>query len=243
MRSLHKAFGGLKAVDGVNLTAPNGAITGLIGPNGAGKTTAFRMAYGLLRPDAGEVVIDGITVAEGVLETRRRLGVLPDVRGLYPRLTAREHIRYHGRLQGLDGPELEARISELIQRLDMTSFADRRAKGYSRGQELKVALGRALVHRPRNLILDEPSNGLDVVSSRAVRALIHEMRDAGHCILISSHIMSEVSVLCDRLVIIAEGRVIAEGTPDELREQTDSADLEEVFIRLIGQSQAGGGGS
>jgi sodium transport system ATP-binding protein len=236
IRNLHKAFGAVKAVNGLSLMADDGRITGLIGPNGAGKTTAFRAVYGLLNPDVGTVRVDGIDVGEDRLGAQRRLGVLPDIRGLYQRLTGREHVRYYGSLQGLSGEDLEERIDTLVQRLGMEEFADRRAKGYSRGQELKVALGRALVHRPHNLILDEPTNGLDVVSSRAVRALITELRDQGHCVLLSSHIMAEVSVLCDYLIIMADGAVISEGTPDELRRQFTAHDLEDVFVASISQN-------
>ena len=243
MRNLKKIFGEARekvtALDGLSLDASDGRVTGLIGPNGAGKTTAFRIVYGLLTADSGSASVDGIDVGSERMEAQRALGVLPDVRGLYPRLTAREHIRYFGQLHGAGGKELENDIDDLIERLGMEEFADRRAKGFSRGQELKVALGRALVHRPKNLILDEPTNGLDVMSSRSVRDLIKEMRDDGHCILISSHIMSEVAVLCDDLVIIANGHVIAAGTPDELRQQTGADDIEEVFVRAVIKEQGG----
>lgn len=231
--ALYKRFGDVQALNGLSLTAQDGQVTGLIGPNGAGKTTAFRVVYGLLVPDRGRARVDGIDVAQDRMGAQRQLGVLPDVRGLYPRLSAREHIRYFGQLHGASGAELEADIDDLIARLGMTSFADRPAKGFSRGQELKVALGRALVHRPKNLILDEPTNGLDVMSSRAVRDLIGEMKAKGHCILISSHIMSEVSLLCDTLVICAEGRTVATGAPDRLRAETGADDLEEVFVRIL----------
>ena len=231
---LRKRFGALVAVDGMDLVARDGEITGLIGPNGAGKTTTFRAIYGLVRPDTGHARVDGFDTSAERIETQRRLGVLPDVRGLYPRLTPREHLRYYGRLHGIDGAALEARIEALVRRLGMEEFADRRARGFSRGQELKVALARTLVHGPRNVILDEPTNGLDVVSSRAVRELIREMRAAGVCILLSSHIMVEVSQLCDRLYICAGGRVVAHGTPDELRRGFGARDLEEVFVAAVG---------
>lgn len=236
IENLSKRFGDVQALNDLSFCAADGRVTGLIGPNGAGKTTAFRIVYGLLAPDSGGARVDGIDVASERMVAQRQLGVLPDVRGLYPRLTAREHIRYFGRLHGGEGAALEADIDDLIQRLGMTEFADRLAKGFSRGQELKVALGRALVHRPRNLILDEPTNGLDVMSSRAVRQLIADMKALGHCILISSHIMSEVSLLCDHLVIVAAGRAVASGTPDELRAQTGADDLEEVFVRVLDSS-------
>jgi sodium transport system ATP-binding protein len=239
IESLTKHFGAVEALTGLSLKAKDGEVTGLIGPNGAGKTTAFRVVYGLLQPDSGTAHVDGIDVALNRMQAQRALGVLPDVRGLYPRLTAREHIRYFGELHGSEGETLENDIVDLIERLGMADFADRPAKGFSRGQELKVALGRALVHRPKNLILDEPTNGLDVMSSRAVRELIYEMKAQGHCILISSHIMSEVSLLCDKLVICAEGRAVAEGTPDELRELTGVEDLEEVFVRVLARAGLG----
>lgn len=238
IRGLKKAFGTVQAVNGLSLTAHDGRITGLIGPNGAGKTTAFRTVYGLLGPNDGSVWVNGLQVTRDRLATQRQLGVLPDVRGLYPRLTGREHIHYYGALQGLAGDDLAQRAATLIERLDMGDFVDRRARGYSRGQELKVALGRALVHRPHNLILDEPTNGLDVVSSRAVRGLIRELRDQGHCVLLSSHIMSEVSALCDDLVIVSEGAVLAEGTPDELRQRYAAQDLEDVFVASVTEADA-----
>ncbi|MBI1208247.1 MAG: ATP-binding cassette domain-containing protein [Azospirillum sp.] len=234
---LSKAFGRVRAVEGLSLHAADGEITGLIGPNGAGKTTTFRVLYGLLRPDAGQAAVDGLDVVGQRLAVQQRLGALPDVRGLYPRLTVREHIRFFGELHGLSGIDLDRRIDQLVQRLDMGEIAERRVRGFSRGQELKVALARALVHRPANLVLDEPTNGLDVVSSRAVRRLIREMRDAGCCILISSHIMAEVAALCDRLVIMARGRAVAGGTLDELRARGGSEDLEDVFVQAIGGEQ------
>ncbi len=227
---LIKRFGDLVAVDGLDFQAEDGRITGLIGHNGAGKTTTFRILCGLLKPDQGEGRVDGFDVVRDRIEAQRRLGILPDVRGLYPRLTAREHIRYYGSLHGLEGLALESRIQTLISRLGMEEFADRRAKGFSRGQELKVALARALVHAPSNLILDEPTNGLDVASTRAVHALIREMRDQGTAIVISSHIMSEVASLCDRLVIMANGQAVMEGSPDELRDRTGHGEMEDIFL-------------
>jgi sodium transport system ATP-binding protein len=235
VEGLVKRFGAVRAVDGMNLVARDGEITGLIGPNGAGKTTTFRAIYGIVTPDEGAARVDGLDTVRHRLEAQARLGVLPDVRGLYPRLTPREHLVYYGRLHGLDDAAIARRTDELVARLGMEEFADRRARGFSRGQELKVALGRALVHRPRNVILDEPTNGLDVVSSRAVRELIREMRAGGACILISSHIMAEVSALCDRLYICAEGRVVAGGTPDELRRAVGARDLEDVFVAAVGR--------
>ena len=236
---LHKRFGRVQAVAGLTLTAGNGRITGLIGPNGAGKTTTFRIVSGLFRPDSGSAMIDGHDVVTDRTQAQSRLGTLPDERGLYPRMTARETIRYFGRLQGLSGVALEHRIDTLIAVLGMTPFADRRVKGFSRGQALKAALARALVHQPPNVILDEPTNGLDVISTRAVRHLLREVRDAGACILISSHVMSEVANLCDDLVIIAHGRTVLRGTPDQLRTKLGAKDLEDVYVAAVASTVSG----
>jgi sodium transport system ATP-binding protein len=231
---LHRAFGPLVAVEDVSLTAADGEITGLLGPNGAGKTTTLRMLYGLLRADRGQVTIDGVEVGRDPRAAQAKIGVLPDARGLYPRLTAREHVRYFGQLHGLHGEELELRIAELIGRLDMQGIADRRTEGFSQGERMKVALARALVHGPNNVLLDEPTNGLDVMSTRAMRKLIRDLRAEGRCVLFSSHIMQEVSALCDTIVIVAQGRVVARGTTDELLEQAGSRNLEDAFVTLSG---------
>ena len=231
---LYKQFGEVVAVDGVSFTAPDGEVTGLLGPKGAGKTTTLRMLYGLIASDRGQVRIDGIDVGLEPLKAQARIGVLPDSQGLCPRLTAREHARYFGRMQGLQGDELEARIDELIQLLDMREIADRRAAGYSHGERMKVTLARALVHEPANVLLDEPTNGLDVMSTRAVRQLIRKMRDQGKCILFSSHVMQEVSTLCDSIIIIAGGRIVARGTPADLLRATGHKNLEDAFVVLSG---------
>jgi sodium transport system ATP-binding protein len=237
VRNLHKRFGAVTAVEDVSFSAADGVVTGLLGPNGAGKTTTLRMLYTLVRPDRGAARIDGLDVAEKPLEVRRAIGVLPDARGLYPRLTAREHARYAGELHGLSGALLDKRVDELIELLDMKDIADRRAEGFSQGERMKVALSRALVHNPRNVLLDEPTNGLDVMSTRAVRTLIRRLKEQGHCILFSSHVMQEVGALCDRIVVVARGRVVAEGTPDELRTRTGKESLEEAFVSVIGTDQ------
>lgn len=237
VRNLHKRFGAVTAVEDVSFSAADGVVTGLLGPNGAGKTTTLRMLYTLVRPDRGAARIDGLDVAEKPLEVRRAIGVLPDARGLYPRLTAREHARYAGELHGLSGSLLDKRVDELIELLDMKDIADRRAEGFSQGERMKVALARALVHNPRNVLLDEPTNGLDVMSTRAVRTLIRRLKEQGHCILFSSHVMQEVGALCDRIVVVARGRVVAEGTPDELRTRTGKESLEEAFVSVIGTDQ------
>ena len=233
VRNLHKRFGEVVAVDDVSFSAADGVVTGLLGPNGAGKTTTLRMLTTLLTPDRGEARVDGLEVSENKLEARRRIGVLPDARGLYPRLTAREHIEYAAALHGLTAKTANGRAEGLLDLLDMRAIADRRTDGFSHGERVKVALARALVHEPRNVMLDEPTNGLDVMSTRAVRELIRRLRDDGKCVLFSSHVMQEVSALCDRIVIIAKGRVLAEGTPDEIRARAGSENLEEAFVRLL----------
>ncbi len=243
VRGLRKSFNKIGVLRGIDFTARNGEITGLIGPNGAGKTTTLRMLYTVLRPDGGQAFVDGHDANTERLTVQRRIGVLPDNRGLYPRLTAREHVRYFGRLHGLGGPELEGRIDRLMERLGMEDFADRRSKGFSKGQTLKVALARGLVHEPANVILDEPTNGLDIGSSRAVRELIREIRDQGRCVLFSSHIMGEVEALCDRIIVISDGLIVADGKPEELRQATGKGDLEEVFLATVRQAEAASGGT
>ncbi len=237
-QNLHKRFGDIVAVNGLSFTARDGEVTGLLGPNGSGKTTSLRMLCGLMEPNAGQLLVDGVAVGDDPLGTRRRIGVLPDTQGLYPRLTAREHARYFGRLHGLSGVELEDRIGALFDVLEMGRIADRRVEGFSHGERMKVALARAMVHGPRNIVLDEPTNGLDVMGTRAMRTLIRRLRAEGKCVLFSSHIMQEVSALCDAIVIIANGEVAASGTPDELRSQTGHENLEDVFVALTGIDEA-----
>ncbi len=230
--NLRKSFNSVVALDGIGFTARDGEVTGLIGPNGAGKTTALRIIYTVLRPDSGTAAVDGFDTISERREVQRRIGVLPDTRGLYPRLTAREHIRYYGRLHSMNGRRLEESIDRLIENLGMADFADRRARGFSKGQVRKVALARALVHEPQNLLLDEPTNGLDIASSRAVHKLIHDLRGRGRCVLFCSHIMAEVAEISDRLVVISQGRVAAEGTPAELLNRSGKDDLEEMFLSV-----------
>ncbi len=224
----------------MSFTAEDGAVTGLLGPNGAGKTTTLRMLYALMRPDQGAIDVDGVDAVAEPQRAQTHLGVLPDVSGLYPRLTAREHLEYYGQLHGLSGPALHARMQELIQTLDMGSIADRPTRGFSHGERTKVALARALVHNPRNVLLDEPTNGLDVMSTRAVRDIIRRLRADGRCVLFSSHVMQEVSALCNSIIVIAHGRVVASGTPDELRRQTQQDNLEDAFVALAGLEREAG---
>jgi sodium transport system ATP-binding protein len=237
VRRLHKRFGQVTAVEEVSFRAADGVVTGLLGPNGAGKTTTLRMLTTLLTPDSGTALVDGRDVVREPMEARRRLGVLPDARGLYPRLTTREHARYAGELHGIAPRVLDRRIDELVAELDLSAIADRRTEGFSNGERVKVALARALVHEPRNVILDEPTNGLDVLATRAVRELIKKLKAQNRCVVFSSHVMQEVSALCDRIVVVARGRVVADGTPDELRERANTPSLEEAFVTIIGSDQ------
>ena len=234
VQNLHKQFGSVRAVNDVSFSAPDGAVTGLLGPNGAGKTTSLRMIYGLLQPASVKIEIDGIDVVAKPMEAQARIGVLPDISGLYPRLTAREHISYYGNLQGIRGAELETRIAHWVEILALQEVIDRRVAGFSHGERTKVALARALVHNPQNILLDEPTNGLDVMSTRAVRELIRHLRSEGRCVVFSSHVMQEVSALCDRIVVIAHGQVVAQGTADELLALTGKTSLEDAFVELAG---------
>jgi sodium transport system ATP-binding protein len=231
--TLAKRFGAVTALDGVSFTARDGRITGLLGPNGAGKSTALRILYTVLRPDAGRAAIDGIDVVEDALAARRELGVLPHRAGLYPQLTTRENITYFGRLHGLKGAALERRTANLIERLDLGDIADRRAKGFSQGERTKVALARALVHGPRHLLLDEPTNGLDVMATLSLRRWLEELKNQGQCIVFSSHVMQEVAALCDDIVIIAHGRVVAQGATQDLKDRFGNKSLEDIFVETV----------
>ncbi|PTT63781.1 ATP-binding cassette domain-containing protein [Stenotrophomonas sp. HMWF003] len=239
--NLHKAFktktGLINAVENVGFQAEDGQITGLLGPNGAGKTTTMRMLYTLMTPDQGRVLVDGIDAASDAVAVRRRLGVLPDARGVYKRLTARENIAYFGQLHGMSAAQIRERTQVLSQALDMEDILDRQTDGFSQGQRTKTAIARALVHDPRNVILDEPTNGLDVMTTRALRGFLRGLRDEGRCVIFSSHIMQEVAALCDRIVIIAHGTVMAAGSADELRAQTGEDNLEDAFVKVIGSEE------
>jgi sodium transport system ATP-binding protein len=228
-----KRFADVVAVAEVSLSAADGAITAVLGPNGAGKTTTLRMVTALIPPDRGRVLVDGIDASADVVAARRRIGALPHAHGLYPRLTSREHVDYFARLHGLDRETTARRTEQLFSTLQMHDIADRRTEGFSQGQKLKVALARALVHEPQNLVLDEPTAGLDVTGIRAMRAFLLEQKSAGRCVVFSTHVMQEVVALADHIVIVAAGRVTAQGSLASLREQAGHDDLEEVFARLV----------
>ena len=233
-RALHKRFGSVEAVKDVSFTARNGEITGLLGANGAGKSTCLRMIYGVIAPDSGHAAIDGIDVQGETSTARAKLGVLPHATGLYGNLTARENIAYFGALQGIGPKRIARRCEELAHSLEMQGFMDRRVKGFSQGQRIKTALARALVHEPENLVLDEPTNGLDVMAIRKLREMLQGLRAQGHCILFSSHVMQEVAALCDRVVIIGGGLLLADDAPVAIRERTGAASLEQAFLRVLG---------
>jgi sodium transport system ATP-binding protein len=239
VHQLHKTFGAKIAVDDVSFSAHDGEITGLLGPNGAGKTTTLRMLYTLLKPDSGRISVDGIDAAAHALQVRTRLGVLPDARGLYKRLSARENIEYYAQLHAVPPQMVRRRIDGLTQALGMQDIIERRVEGFSQGERVKTAIARALVHDPRNVVLDEPSNGLDVMSTRSLRDFLRNLKSEGRCVLYSTHIMQEVAALCDRIVIIAAGRVVANGTPEALREQVHEQSLEEAFVKIIGAAAVG----
>ena len=233
VKDLQKSFGDVKAVRGISFDAANGRITGLLGPNGAGKSTTLRVLYTVLKPDSGTATVDGIDVVEDALAARSRIGTLPHGSGLYPHLTARENISYYAKLYDMSPDIIDERVQTVIDQLDINDFADRRTKGFSQGQRTKVSLARSLVHEPQNIILDEPSNGLDVMATRSLRELIRQLKAAGKCVLFSSHVMQEVAALCDEIVIIAEGRVALHDSADGIRNATGCEDLEEAFVKAI----------
>lgn len=241
VQNLHKSFktktGLVQAVQGVSFRAEDGQITGLLGPNGAGKTTTLRMLYTLMYPDQGHVKVDGFDGVKEAEEVRRRLAVLPDARGVYKRLTARENIEYFGQLHGMSAKEIAARTEALSEALGMADVLDRQAEGFSQGQRTKTAIARALVHDPKNVILDEPTNGLDVMTTRGLREFLKQLRGEGRCVIFSSHIMQEVAALCDHIVIISKGKVMAQGSADQLRTQFGEENLEEAFVKAIGSEE------
>ena len=238
VEALAKHFGAVQAVRDVSLRAPDGAITALLGPNGAGKTTTLRMIATLVVPTHGRARVDGVDCVADPVAVRSRVGVLSDARGLYARLTARENIRYYGELRGMDDAAIAASIERLAGLLELTALLDRRTDGFSQGERMKVAIARTLVHDPPNVMLDEPTNGLDVMTTRNLREVIRRLREAGKCVLFSSHVMQEVSALCDEIVIVAKGSVVAHGTAEMLLAQSGRTNLEDAFVQLSGEGMA-----
>lgn len=235
--NVSKKFGDFVAVDSVSFEAKDGEITGILGPNGAGKTTCIRMLYGLLKPDTGVATIDGIDVQKSPIAARKSLGIFPDQFGMSERLTAREQIEYFACMHGLSGAALKQALDQVIDDLDMHEISDRRTEGFSQGQRMKVTLAQALVHKPQNLVLDEPTRGLDVMSTRILREQLRKLKEQGHCILFSSHVMQEVAALCDRVIIVAKGKIIAEGSPQQLCELAGKELLEDAFVAIIGSDE------
>jgi sodium transport system ATP-binding protein len=237
VKNLAKSFGKVNALDGLSFTAKDGEITGILGPNGAGKTTCLRTLYGLLKADAGSAIIDGVDVNENPIKARALLGIFPDKFGLYERLTAYEQIDYFASLHGLSGERKKQAIAQVLVDLEMQDLANRRTQGFSQGQRMKVTLAQALVHQPQNFVLDEPTRGLDVMSTRILRNHLAKFKAKGHCILFSSHVMQEVAALCDRVIIVANGKLAAQGTPQELCELAGETQLEEAFVKIIGSDE------
>jgi len=233
VENLHKSFREVKAVQNVSFKAENGKITGLLGPNGAGKSTTLRILYTVLKPDSGLATIDGFNVVEDPLGVRARIGTLPHGSGLYPHLTARENIAYYAKLYDMASEAIDESVQNVIDQLNINDFADRKTKGFSQGQRTKVSLARSLVHGPQNILLDEPSNGLDVMATRSLRDLIRQLKATGTCVLFSSHVMQEVAALCDEIVIIASGQVAIHDSPDGIRNATGCDDLEDAFVKAI----------
>ncbi|TCN87118.1 ATP-binding cassette domain-containing protein [Shewanella fodinae] len=235
--NISKRIGKVQALNQLSFSADDGMITGLLGPNGAGKTTCLRTIFGLLKPDEGYAEIDGIDVDKHPVAAKQQLGLFPDPFGLYERLTPREYIRYFAALNGMSKPAASQATAEVLSKLHMEDIADRRCKGFSQGQRMKTALAQAIVHQPTNIILDEPTRGLDVMSTRVLRDLLLQLKQQGHCVLFSSHVMQEVAALCDRVIVMANGKVAAIGSPQQLCEQTGQTSLEEAFIQLIGTDE------
>lgn len=237
VNNLSKKIGTVQALEQLSFSAEDGQITGLLGPNGAGKTTCLRTLFGLLKPDEGFCEIEGIDVAKNPIAAKQQLGLFPDPFGLYERLSPREYISYFAELSGMTRPQAKAATSKVIAQLKLEDIADRRCKGFSQGQKMKTALAQAIVHQPKNIILDEPTRGLDVMSTRLLRDILVELKNQGHCVLFSSHVMQEVAALCDKVIVMAQGKVVAVGSPDELCQQTGKESLEDAFIALIGTDE------
>jgi sodium transport system ATP-binding protein len=237
VNDLYKKFGEVQALNGLSFQANDGEITGILGPNGAGKTTCLRVLYGLLTADQGSALVDGIAVDKQPLLARQKLGIFPDKFGLYERLTAYEQIDYFASLHGLTGQQKKVAIEQVIEDLGLEDIAHRKTRGFSQGQRMKVTLAQALVHQPQNFVLDEPTRGLDVMSTRILRQHLAKFKAKGHCILFSSHVMQEVAALCDRVVIVSQGKIVAQGTPTELCELAGETQLEEAFVKIIGSDE------
>lgn len=238
-RQLRRHFGEVAALDGVDLDVLPATVVGLLGPNGAGKTTAMRILATLLNAESGRAWVAGLDVAGDPVGVRRKLGYLTGDTGLYGRLTARENLRYIGRLHGLDRDWLDARIEALVSAMGLGEFADRRAETFSTGQKQRVSIARAVLHDPPVLILDEPTSGLDILAASEVLRFFRAEADRGKAVILSTHILAEVELICDRAAIIHHGRIRAEGTLDALREASGADTLARGFFTLLGESVPG----
>ena len=237
VHDVRKSFGAVQALGGVSFTARDGQITALLGPNGAGKTTLLRTLVGLLRRDHGSISVGGVDPEKDPMAVRRDIGFLTDQFGRFERLTTHEYLSYFGELNGMGGAPLSRRIEEVSELLGMDDILARRTKGFSQGQRIKVALARTLLHRPRHLLLDEPSRGLDVMSTRALRTALAALRADGCCVIMATHVMQEVIHLCEDVIVIARGHTVAQGSPDELCRRTGIANLEDAFVSLVGTEE------
>lgn len=235
--NLSKTFGDFTAVESISFEAKDGEITGILGPNGAGKTTCLRMLYGLLKPNSGVATINDIDVSQDPISARKSLGIFPDQFGMSERLTAREQIEYFAQMHGLTGKALDDALDKVVDDLGMQEISNRKTEGFSQGQRMKVTLAQALVHQPQNLVLDEPTRGLDVMSTRLLREQLLALKAKGHCILFSSHVMQEVAALCDKVIVVADGKVAAQGSPQELCDLAGKEHLEDAFVALIGTDE------
>jgi sodium transport system ATP-binding protein len=237
VHDVKKQFGAIKALGGVSFKAEDGKITALLGPNGAGKTTLLRTLVGLLDRDAGSISIDGVDPAKDPMKARTSIGFLTDQFGLYERLSTREYLAYFGELNGMRAADIRTRTAEVVELVGLHDIIDRRSKGFSQGQRIKVAMARTLLHRPRHLLLDEPSRGLDVMSTRALRRALVALREEGCCVIMATHVMQEVTHVCDDVIVIAGGLTVAQGTPQQLCERTGIANLEDAFVSLVGTEE------
>ncbi len=242
-RGLSKRFqdkkrGEIRAVDNVSFTCQPGKIYGLLGANGAGKTTTLRMLATILEPTDGTALVCGHDIVEQPEKVRACVGFLSTATALYPRLTARELVEYFGRLNGLDEATLKTRVDDIFDRLDMNGFRDRRCDKLSTGMKQKTSIARTLVHDPPVMIFDEPTLGLDVITARTITAFIRECRDRGKTVIFSTHVMSEVEKLCDTIGIIHTGKLLAEGTLAQFRDQHHEQDFEEIFVKVVAPGYA-----
>lgn len=233
VEGVSKSFGSVNAVNGVSFECHKGQIFALLGSNGAGKTTTIRMISTIIKPDCGRVVVNGYDTTKDQDEVRRSIGVLNSDVGLYGRLTAYENVKYFAKLHGLHTKTIDRRIDELFTLMDMNEFRNRKVEGFSKGMKQKVNIIRAIIHDPSTILFDEPTSGLDVISARNILDFIGECRNRGKCILFSTHIMSEVERLCDRVAIINKGTIIAQGSTKEILEKTSQSTIEDAYLKLV----------